>query len=236
MPAFNVRAPAREEMMDDFSIGDERLRQALEELRWVSRWLGGYAATMQALRPVLRPGMKVLDLGTGAADFPERLVRWADERGMDVQVVAVDANPATVRYARTSLRRRLPAYLQARIRVEVADALDLSYDDDHFDVVTASLFLHHFDRPETVQLLREMQRLARRGFIINDLHRHPAAYYGYSALTLLLRTSEMARHDGLISVRRGFRREELRALAAEAGLDAFTIRWHWAFRWVLSTV
>lgn len=222
-------------MMDDFSIADERLRQALEDLRWVSRWLGGYAATMQALRPVLRSGMTVLDLGTGAAEFPERLVRWADARGMDVRVVGVDANPSTVRYARTSLRHRLPAYLRARIRVEEADALDLPYDDGHFDVVTASLFLHHFDRPEAVHLLREMRRLARRSFIVNDLHRHPVAYYGFNALTLLLPTSEMVRHDGLISIRRGFRREELHALAGEAGLEPCTIRWHWAFRWVLTS-
>lgn len=222
--------------MDDFSIADRRLERALEDLRWANRWLGGYATSLSALRPALCDGMTLLDLGTGVADFPEELVRWADRRGCEVEVVAVDANPATVQYARAALDRRLPARLRSQIRVEVGDALHLPYGDESFDVVLAALFLHHLDEEEAVCLLREMQRLARKGLAVHDLHRHPVAYYGLRAIGALTQASEMFRHDGPISVLRGFRRGELRSLAEAAGLDCFTIRWHWAFRWILSTV
>lgn len=230
--------------MDDFSITDERLAEALEGLRRINRWLGGYAALRTALGPLVqkaraRPGcrpLRLLDLGTGAADAPEHLVRWADAQGVRLEVAGVDANPATVAYARAALDRRLPPHLRGRVRVETADALALPYADDAFDAVLASLFLHHFDGEAAVALLREMQRVGRRGLVVNDLHRHVLAYYGIRALTAVLPTPEMVRHDAPLSVRRGFRRAELVALAEQAGLEAAAVRWRWAFRWVLSTL
>ena len=237
MPDFSQRIQAVE-MMDDFSIVDARLTRALDDLRWVNRWLGGYAATQSVVGPLLKEtrSLQVLDLGTGGADYPEHLVRWAARCGHTVEVVGVDANPHTVAYARTALDRRLPVGLRTQVEVVCADALDLPYADDAFDVAMAALFLHHFPGAEGAALLREMNRVARRGIIINDLHRHPIAYYGIQALGALTQASEMFRHDGPVSVLRGFRREELEALAEEAGLEAVRIRWHWAFRWVMDTV
>lgn len=237
VPNFNRRIRG-EEMMDDFSITDARLTHALNDLRGVNRWLGGHAATQSALVPLLRRSgtLRVIDLGTGGADYPEHLVRWAARHGHRVEVVAVDANPHTVAYAQTALDRRLPATVRARVEVVRADALDLPYPDDAFDVAVAALFLHHFPEEEGVALLREMDRVARRGLIVNDLHRHPIAYYGVRAIGALTRASEMFRHDGPVSVRRGFRRGELLSLAAAAGLQPVRIRWHWAFRWVMSTI
>lgn len=237
MPDFAIRAQA-DEMMDDFSITDMRLTRALENLRGVNRWLGGYAATRSALAPLLqrKKHVRLLDLGTGAADHPEHLVRWARQQGATLESVALDANPATVEHARAALDRRLPSSLRDCIRVDVGDAFDLSFEDGAFDVVHAALFFHHFNQAEAADLLREMNRVAREGIIVNDLHRHPLAYYGIKALGSVLPVSEMFRHDGPLSVLRGFRRSELQASAEAAGLSAYRVRWHWAFRWILTTV
>ena len=239
VPDFAQRAHA-DEMMDDFAITDRRLTQALDEIRLVNRLLGGYAASMAVLRPFLkrqggRP-TRLLDVGTGSADLPEHLVRWADRHGADVRVVAVDANPATVDYAREALGRRLPSALRDRIRVEVGDALALPYEAGSFDVAHAAMFVHHFERDRAVALLREMRRTSRQGLVVNDLHRHPLGYYGIWALARAFPVSPMFRHDAPLSVLRGFRRDELCALAAAAGLPTPDVRWHWAFRWTLSTV
>ena len=224
--------------MDDFSITDARLTSALEQLRLVNRWLGGYAATRAALTPLLRRTRRlhVLDLGTGAADYPEHLVRWADRRGAHLEVTAVDANPVTVDVARAALRRRLPARLRARIHLEEGDALALSFEDDAFDVAHAALFMHHFDEADAVRLLRGMNRVARRGLVVNDLHRHPLAFYGIRTLAWLGSASPMFRHDAPLSVLRGYCRDELRALVRRAGLSRAEVRWRWAFRWLLTTV
>lgn len=225
-------------MMDDFSIVDERLERGLRDLTKVNRWLGGYRSITGVLASAAdeEKELTVLDLGTGLADLPAHLVRWADRRGVTCRVTGVDANAATVSHARRYLDEVLDEPLRGRVEVREGDAAALPYDDGSFDVVTAALFLHHFSSEEVVDMLREMTRLARRGIIVSDLHRHALAYHGIRMLTLAPYASEMVSHDGPLSVRRGFRREELSDLAVSAGLADFSLRWRWAFRWVLSTI
>jgi len=225
--------------MDDPSIVDGRLTRALRDLRLANRWLGGHGATMTVLAPYLQAAqrpVRVLDLGTGGADFPIHLVRGAEARGAEVHVVGLDANPVTVDFARQQVARRLPSRLHGRVQVMVGDALAPPFAPEAFDVVTAALFLHHFDDGEAVDVLRQMQTLARDGIVVNDLHRHPLAFYGLRLLSYLLPVSEMFAHDGPLSIRRGFRRDELVRLAERAGLARAAVRWHWAFRWTLSTL
>jgi len=224
--------------MDDVSITGERLRRALDDIRWINRLLGGYSATNSVFDPLLHThsNLRVLDVGTGSGDYPARLVRRAHRRDTEMNAVGVDVNPATVGYGRAWLDAHLSPPLRGRVRLEVADALHLPYPDDAFDVTHAALFLHHFHGPEAPRLLREMARVSRLGIVVNDLHRHPLAYAGIWALSRLLRMAPMVQHDGPLSVQRGFRRSDLEALAHEAPLSAPSIRWHWAFRWTLSTV
>ncbi len=236
MPDFSRRTQA-DEMMDDFSITDGRLTRALADLRWVNRWLGGHRAADSAIAPLLNKQelLRVIDLGSGGADYPEHLVRWGAQQGQRIEVVAVDANAQTVSYAQSALDDRLPAPLRDRVEVVCADALDLPYDDRTFDVAVAALFLHHFHGGEVVALLREMDRIAR-GLVVNDLHRHPLSYYGVRAIGVITGASAMFRHDAPLSVLRGFTRDELQQLADEADLRGARVHWRWAFRWVLTTI
>lgn len=238
MPPSFAHRVYQEEMMDNYAITDERLTRALHDLQRVNRWLGGYQATIATLAPHLRPGrpLRVLDLGTGLADFPAYLLHWAASRGYAIEVVGVDANPATVAYAQNVLDRQLPPHLRPHVRLVTGDALDLPYPADAFDVAVASLFMHHLGPTEAVSLLTHMQRVSRKGLIVNDLHRHPLAYYGIKCLATLFSSSVMFKHDAPLSVRRGFTRDELLDLARAAHLPRPMVRWHWAFRWTLSTL
>ncbi|PEN14914.1 methyltransferase type 11 [Longibacter salinarum] len=224
--------------MDDFSITDERLEGALRDLRWTNRLLGGYAATRRTLRPLLQnhSRLRVLDIGTGGGDSLVDLIRFGHSQACRLEVVGIDLNAGAVEYARGHLDRTLSPRMRTRVDVRVGDALNLDMPDDHFDVAIASLFLHHFEADDAATLLREMDRVARHGIIINDLHRHMLAYLGVLTLSRLLPASSMYRHDAPLSVRRGFRADELRSIALAAGLSSPDIRWHWAFRWTLSTL
>ena len=245
MPSFQIRTNL-DELMDDFTIQDERLTDALEQLRPINQLLGGYATTMEVIAPFLRSQARshpnqttrILDLGTGIGDFPEYIVRWAATQSpaINVEVVAIDANPVTVDYARSALQKRLPPDLLSKIKVEVADALALPYTDDQFDLAIAAMFLHHFAHDNAVQIVRSMQRVSKHGILINDLHRHPFAYYGIYALTRLLPAAPMVRNDAPLSVLRGFKFPELKSIAKSAGLINFSLKWRYAFRWVLNTV
>lgn len=224
--------------MDDFSLTDDRLRTALQNLRWINRWLGGYRATRTVLAPLLHrhSSLQVLDVGTGGGDYLPEVVQWGRTANCRVTAVGVDLNPVTVGHGRDWLDTALPAALRSRARIDIGDALSLPYPDNAFDVGHAALFLHHLYDDEARRLLRELHRVSRRGILINDLHRHPWAYAGIWALSRLLKFSPMVQHDGPLSVRRGFQRSDLRALAVNAGLPSPQIQWHWAFRWTLSTV
>jgi SAM-dependent methyltransferase len=239
MPSFKIRTD-QDEQMDDFSIDDERLTDALQQLRIVNQYLSGYSTTMSLLKPYLRSRSKtrILDVGTGIADFPEKIVRWADTHLPDheLEVVAIDANPVTVAYAQKNLEERLPKRLNDRITVETADALALPYGDRTFDIAIGAMFLHHFAHDRATEIVRSMQRVSRDGILINDLDRHPLAYYGIFALTHLLPAAPMVRHDAPVSVLRGFKAAELVEIAQAAGLPEFSIRWRLPFRWLLTTV
>jgi SAM-dependent methyltransferase len=224
--------------MDDPNVSGAALEQALTNLRQINTLLGGYSASETVLNPLLyaQPSLRVLDVGTGTGDYPARFVRRGQRLGTSVEAVGVDLNPVTVGRGRAWLDDTLPSSLRSQVHLDIGDALALPYADNAFDVSHAALFLHHFHGPDAAQLLREMDRVSRLGIVVNDLHRHPLAYAGIWTLSRLLRMSPMVQHDGPISVLRGFRKGELVTLAYEAGLSRPTVRWHWAFRWMLSTL
>ncbi|WP_103030466.1 methyltransferase domain-containing protein [Salinibacter altiplanensis] len=227
-----------EEWMDDFSITDARLARALRDLRRINRLLGGYRATDHVLDPILKrhDRLRLLDVGCGSGDHLLHLARRGERFGCTLDLIGIDANPVTVGHARAYLDRQLSPSLRARVRVEIGDARALPYDAGAVDLTHAALFLHHFHGPSAVQVLSEMQRVARHGLLVNDLHRHLLAYAGIWGLSRALGLAPMVQHDGPVSVRRGFWRAELHTLARAAQLPPASIRWHWAFRWTLSTL
>lgn len=227
-----------DEIMDDVSITDARLSGALRDLRLTNRFLGGYASTGALLDPLFEASdqVRIVDVGTGGGDSLADLVLRGDRLGCRVEAIGVDLNAGAVEYAESFLDEALPPSLRDRAAVVQGDALDLPFAAGRFDVAVSALFLHHFDRVDATQVLREMDRVTQRGLVVNDLHRHWLAYASIVVLSRLLPVSDMYRHDAPLSVRRGFTREELHVLADHARLGPAAVQWHWAFRWTLSTI
>ena len=209
------------ELMDGDAFSQDELDANFRDIRRVNRWFGGTSAVLTALPELIPAGastLSLLDVATGAADIPIAVQRWCETRGLSVDITATDISPQVLALANAQIAP------SARIRLERADARAMPFADRSFDVVTCSLALHHFDPGGAVRVLREMDRLCRTGFIVNDLRRG-AVGYGASWLASRLTTrNRLTRNDAPLSVRRAYTPDELRSLLNEAGVHGAEIR------------
>lgn len=216
------------ELMDSAPLGEAELTVTLDRLARINRRFGGYAPILARAREWSRSWtagkpVTVLDVGTGGADLPLALSAWARARGFDLRVTAIDPVPVIAAIARRN------AAADARVEVLETDLFALAASGRRFDYVISSLLLHHIPAERRAEALRAADALAARGVFFLDLLRSRLAYWGVFAATGLF-GDDVTRHDGLISVRKAFRAEELEALAREAGLGYLRARAHPFFR------
>jgi ubiquinone/menaquinone biosynthesis C-methylase UbiE len=212
------RLPATPELLDGPLDDVAALRGNLRDLRRVNRYLGGSLLSGQAVDVLLageRGPHSLLDVGTGAADIPLALLRAAAAGGRDLRIVGLDSRPEVLEAAR-SIDPRLGDL--RNLQLSIADARALPYPDRTFDIVHASLVVHHLEPVEAVAFLREARRVARLGVVVNDLVRGRLQWAGAWLLTRLATRNPLTRHDGPLSVRRAYTRAETRALFESAGL------------------
>lgn len=214
MPDLGRRATGPELL--DLGVPEADALESLSDLRFVNRWLGNRAALRRAVAPHLaRPGARLLDVGCGSADVTAYLAR---EAGPAVRAVGLDLKPLHLRDAPRDVAR------------VVGDVRALPFGPRTFDVVTASLFLHHFDAHELPALLASLFERARGALVVSDLRRARVPYaFGRLAFRALFR-SRVSVEDGLLSIRRGFHEEELQEACRAAGLPEPSIRRTWPYR------
>jgi len=223
--------PRREgvvELLDRPDNSDEEVHGNLRDLEWFNRHLGGVRTILLHLNRMVGDRsptpLTILDIATGGADIPRALCRWARRRRLAVTIEAIDRNEQILAAA----REWSADYPEIRLRR--AEAPPLPYPDRSFDYVTSSLFFHHLTEAQGIRLLQEMRRIGRRGVIVNDLLRSRLACLLTAITTRLLSANRLTRHDGPMSVLRGFRPEELLHMATEAGLGDASVSLHSWFR------
>ncbi|HUH33709.1 MAG TPA: methyltransferase domain-containing protein, partial [Daejeonella sp.] len=165
------------------------------------------------------------DWGCGGGDSLRVIAKWARKRGIKVKLIGVDATASAIEYA----REKSKGYPE--ISYIHSDVMNPHLQKDQFDVVISSLFTHHFPEKEWISLIQRMADCASQYVVINDLHRHWFAYHSIGILTRLFSRSEMVKHDSMLSVLRSFKKNELHKMLREAGLNNYTLKWMWAFRW-----
>ena len=172
-------------------------------------------AFLDRLAPARR--LRLLDVGFGDGDMLRRIARWAARRGVDAELVGIDLNPRSAPAAEAHTPPGLP------IRYLTGDYADCA--GGGWDTVVSSLVAHHMSRAQLVAFLRFMEREARLGWLVNDLHRHGVAYRGFPLLAWAARWHPIVRHDGALSIARSYRAAEWPPILAEAGVgDARVFR------------
>jgi ubiquinone/menaquinone biosynthesis C-methylase UbiE len=221
-----------QELMDDLMCKGEVVDRSLHELDVINKWLGGNQVTIDGLSRLFSTVKKgrpivIADIGCGSGDMVMRILRWGLKEGRKPEVVGIDANPNIVSYARAKCRD------YPDVSFKVMNVLDDEFARQRFDVVVATLFMHHFTNEQLTKLFRKLRDQTRIGFVVNDIHRHPVAFHSIRLLTSIFSRSEMVKHDGPLSVQRAFKKSDLKNILSNAGIEDYSLKWKWAFRWQL---
>lgn len=186
------------------NLTPEQAEPNLRDLRRLNRYFGGRQTLQSVLAPLLKPGMRILDVGAASGDHAAALA--------DAEVVSIDISESHLRGA-------------AGQRV-VADAFALPFAPGAFDIVMANLFLHHFEDAEIVGLLAQFATQAKVAVVVNDLERNRMAWSFLPLTAPFLGWDPVTIHDGTVSVAAAFHPGELSGLFDRAGMKGACIRRH----------
>ncbi|WP_026950650.1 methyltransferase domain-containing protein [Algoriphagus mannitolivorans] len=228
MSRFSQRSTEKE-LMDDLECSGPVLQETLKELKTINRWLGGNKVTLTGLKKLMKAKPQgayfLTDIGCGGGDMIRIMANWASKEKIIVNFEGVDANANIIELAKKR-QKDIP-----QVHWKVQNVFEEEFQNDPCDIVTCTLFTHHFTDQELVDLFGAIRKKARIGMVINDLHRHPIAFHSIRVLTSLFSKSPMVKHDASLSVLRSFSRSDWEKILFLAGITQYRIRWYWAFRW-----
>lgn len=231
MISFAIRSD-KKELLDSLEIPFRDIVRNMEELDYINRYLGGHDVTLCGLSRVLnyytpsKGQITVVEIGCGGGNNLYAIKEWSQKNNRQIELTGIDINPECINYAKQQQRN-------LGINFITSDYKNVVFQKQP-DIIFSSLFCHHFTDEELISMLKWMKINTRFGFFINDLHRHPLAYFSIKWLTSFFSKSYLVKNDAPLSVLRGFREEDWKQLFTKAGIDHYTHKWKWAFRWLIT--
>lgn len=230
MPSFAYRSNDIE-IMDDLNCAGEVVDQTLRELETINTLLGGNHVTISGIKRLLSKksfaNVTIADLGCGGGDILKLIALMGRKRGLKFDLTGIDANPNIIAFARKN-SEGFP-----EINYEVNNIFSSDFRAKKYDLILATLFMHHFTEDQLVEVFKSLKTQAAIGIVINDIHRHWLAFYSIRLLTKLFSKSKMVKYDAPLSVLRAFKKSELQSILQKAGIESYQLKWKWAFRWQL---
>ena len=233
MTSFRNRSYEKE-LLDSSNIPFNDIKRNMKELDIINKRLGGHDITLDGIVRLVQDSIRfneewhILEVGCGGGDNLRAVKEWAEHIKLPVHLTGVDINPDCITYARQQPSNNGIEFLH------------MDYKATKFptkpEIIFSSLFCHHFTDPELVYMIQWMRENSYTGFFINDLHRHPLAYYSIKLLTTFFSKSYLVKNDAPLSVKRGFSKDDWVRLFHKAGIEHFQIEWRWAFRWLILSV
>lgn len=225
------------EIMDDFSLQSEELIGALDQIASINQLLGGNKLTLHGIKELLKKTdtsqtITIADIGCGNGDMLRMLAQYGKKRNLKFQLIGIDANAFTIDYA-TKLSKDFP-----NIAYSCMDIFSEEFNQLKYDIVLCTLTLHHFTTSQIAEVMHTLNQNASIGIVVNDLHRSKIAYRLFELISVVFNLNTMSRNDGLISILKGFKKNELEHFSKKLNLKNYSINWKWAFRyqWIITKI
>ncbi|MCE2612206.1 methyltransferase domain-containing protein [Flavobacteriaceae bacterium D16] len=230
MRAFRNRT-TEAELMDDTTLAPEKLNEVLRDVSLANRLLGGNRITHRAVLNILQKEpdkeFSIMDVGCGEGAMLRQLALICRKNKYRVSFRGLDINKAAI-----NLAEKYSADFP-EIKYYTKDILQDDVEGLVSDIVLCTLTLHHIPTAQIPKFLEKLSHVARVAVVVNDLQRSPWAYYLFKIFSTIFIKTKIARHDGLVSVKRGFKRKELFAFSSQVSDYYSIVKWKWAFRYLL---
>lgn len=225
------------EIMDDFALEGEDLRDALDKIAKINQLLGGNKLTLLGLIELIDKSPKleeitIVDVGCGNGDMLRAIADYGFSTTIKFNLIGIDANNFTVEHAKNLSKN------YKNISYKCEDIFAPSFKELKYDIALCTLTLHHFKDVEILNIMKIFYDNSKLGVVINDLHRSAVPYRLFQGLCFVFQLNDMSREDGLVSILRGFKKEELIEFSKKLNFKNYTIHWKWAFRyqWIISKI
>lgn len=219
----------QKELLDRDDIPFEDIKKNMQELNTVNTLLGGHSITINGFKQLLPAAAKaihVCEAGCGGGDNLFAIDRYCSSRKIDARFTGIDLKPECIAFAKERSKLTNTHWITSDYKLVI-------FPDGKPDIIFSSLFCHHFTDAQLVEMMQWMRHNSRLGFFINDLQRHPVAYYAIKWITSLCSSSYLVKNDAPLSVARSFKKRDWQMILQAAGITNYTIQWKWAFRYLL---
>jgi len=225
------------EIMDDFSLQSEELIGALDQIASINQLLGGNKLTLHGIKELLKntdtsKTITIADIGCGNGDMLRMLAKYGKKQNLSFKLIGIDANAFTIDYAK-KLSKDF-----SNIEYLCMDIFSEDFNQLQYDIVLCTLTLHHFTTNQIDEIMNVLNKNASIGIVVNDLHRSKIAYRLFELISVVFNLNKMSRNDGLISILKGFKKNELEHFSEKLNLKNYSINWKWAFRyqWIITKI
>ena len=219
---FDTRADALE-FLDGDDLDETLALQSYRFMAVVNKYFGGTAVVQDFITNEARckgsdEPLRILDIGSGICDIPISLCTWAKAAGLSLEYTCVEPSS----YAAQAARRAIVNYPNIRL---VQEDIFAYRPATRYDCAVGSLFFHHLSDERITELVARLRMFGCKSILLNDLHRSWGCYMGGAFASAF--SPAGVRHDALLSIRKGFKADELRRLLEKIPDAAVVVRTAW---------
>ncbi len=219
------------ELGDEDNIPFDDVCQNLKELNSINELLNGHKITVAGIKKLIEntqttKSISICEIGSGGGDNLYAIYLYCKKNNIPANFTGIDIKEQCIAYS----MHRYPELNATWIK---SDYLSVDLTSNKPDIIFSSLFCHHFTEPALIQMMAWMKINSKKGFFINDLQRHPVAYYLIKMLTGIFSKSYLVKNDAPLSVARSLKKDEWKSIMASAGIFHYSIEWKWAFRYLI---